>query len=236
MTMPITSRSGGIAITYYYFDDAGNHDRSAPVHHRRQSLQKDEPGTARSRRRRTSRSGSSPAPSTSIRPTTFSRNIRSTIWPPTCRSTAIPGTIWLTKQKRVDRDYALFGEASFDVTPQITLTGGGRYYKFDNTVFGFAGFGRNPAFIQERRTTIRSLPMPRAAPDRRRAVLHDEWRSLRDSQLQRNGHDAVRSTASAGTPCINVGRFEDGKIEAEAEQGPRLHLSLQRATGSRATA
>ena len=41
-----------------------------------------------------------------------------------------PGLIWLTKQKRVDHDYALFGEASFDVTPQITLTGGGRYYKF----------------------------------------------------------------------------------------------------------
>ena len=32
--------------------------------------------------------------------------------------------LWLTQQKRVDRDYALFGEASFDVTPQITLTGG----------------------------------------------------------------------------------------------------------------
>ena len=29
-----------------------------------------------------------------------------------------PGTLWLTQQKRVDKDYALFGEASFDVTPQ----------------------------------------------------------------------------------------------------------------------
>ena len=52
--------------------------------------------------------------------------------------------LWLTQQERIDRDYALFGEASFDVTPKITLTGGGRYYKFNNTVFGFAGFGRNP--------------------------------------------------------------------------------------------
>ena len=31
-----------------------------------------------------------------------------------------PGTLWLTQQKRVDRDYAAFGEASFDITPQIT--------------------------------------------------------------------------------------------------------------------
>ena len=45
----------------------------------------------------------------------------------------LPGTLWLTQQKRKDKDYALFGEASWDVTPQITLTGGGRCYKFDNT-------------------------------------------------------------------------------------------------------
>ncbi len=41
-----------------------------------------------------------------------------------------PGTLWLTQQKRKDKDYALFGEASFDVTPQITLTAGGRCYKY----------------------------------------------------------------------------------------------------------
>ena len=64
--------------------------------------------------------------------------------PPICRSTAVPGTLWLTKQERIDKDYALFGEASFDVTPQITLTGGRALYKFDNTLFGFFGFGRNP--------------------------------------------------------------------------------------------
>ena len=52
-----------------------------------------------------------------------------------------PGTVWLTKQKRADRDYALFGEVYFDITPQITLTAGGRYYKFDNTLVGFNGFG-----------------------------------------------------------------------------------------------
>lgn len=48
--------------------------------------------------------------------------------------------IWLTKQIRVDRDYAAFGELSFDVTPEVTLTGGGRYYKYDNTLVGWFGF------------------------------------------------------------------------------------------------
>jgi outer membrane receptor protein involved in Fe transport len=48
--------------------------------------------------------------------------------------------IWLTKQSRVDRDYAIFGELAFDITPEITVTGGGRWYKFDNTLEGWFGF------------------------------------------------------------------------------------------------
>ncbi len=58
----------------------------------------------------------------------------------------VPGTesnIWLTKQKRVDRDYALFGELSYDLTPQLTVTAGGRLYKFDNSLVGFFGFNEN---------------------------------------------------------------------------------------------
>src|SRR3546814_3784780 len=51
----------------------------------------------------------------------------------------------LTKQIRVDRDYAAFGEVSFDITEQLTLTGGGRVYKFDNSLVGFFGYS-NPGF------------------------------------------------------------------------------------------
>ncbi|HEV7658974.1 MAG TPA: TonB-dependent receptor [Allosphingosinicella sp.] len=55
----------------------------------------------------------------------------------------VPGTasnIWLTQQLRVDRDYAIFGEVAWDITPHLTLTGGGRLYKFDNTLTGFFGY------------------------------------------------------------------------------------------------
>ncbi len=48
--------------------------------------------------------------------------------------------IWLTKQIRVDRDYAAFGELAFDIVPKLTLTAGGRLYKFDNTLVGWFGF------------------------------------------------------------------------------------------------
>jgi len=55
--------------------------------------------------------------------------------------TGYPGSVWVTNQARVDKDWAVFGEVSWDITPQLTLTGGGRLYRFDNTLFGFAGFG-----------------------------------------------------------------------------------------------
>ena len=58
----------------------------------------------------------------------------------------VPGTesnIWLTKQERVDRDYAAFGEISFDVTDKLTLTGGARLYRYRNSLAGFFGYARN---------------------------------------------------------------------------------------------
>jgi iron complex outermembrane recepter protein len=55
----------------------------------------------------------------------------------------IPGTesnIWLTKQLRVDRDYAAFGELAWDIVPELTLTAGGRLYRYDNSLVGFFGY------------------------------------------------------------------------------------------------
>jgi len=52
-----------------------------------------------------------------------------------------PGTIWLTEQKRVDRDSAAFGEVSFDILPKLTATAGIRFFKADNSLVGFYGYG-----------------------------------------------------------------------------------------------
>ena len=51
-----------------------------------------------------------------------------------------PNTIWLTEQLRVDRDYAAFGEVAFDITSKLTLTGGVRVFKYDNSLVGYYGF------------------------------------------------------------------------------------------------
>lgn len=53
-------------------------------------------------------------------------------------------TIWLTEQKRTDRDLALFTEMSLDLTDRLTFTGGVRGYKYKNSLVGF--FGYNAVF------------------------------------------------------------------------------------------
>ena len=61
---------------------------------------------------------------------------------PALSNTNRPGIIWLTEQKRVDRDYAVFGEVSADVVPDhLTITGGARIFKYDNSLYGFFGYG-----------------------------------------------------------------------------------------------
>lgn len=52
-----------------------------------------------------------------------------------------PDTIWLTEQKRTDRDLALFTEMEFDLTDRLTFIGGVRGYKYKNSLIGFNGYG-----------------------------------------------------------------------------------------------
>jgi iron complex outermembrane recepter protein len=59
---------------------------------------------------------------------------------------SIPGfdnAIWLTDEQRVDRDKAVFAPISWDITDQLSLTGGERYYKYDNSLQGFFGYSQN---------------------------------------------------------------------------------------------
>lgn len=49
-------------------------------------------------------------------------------------------TIWLTEQDRRDRDEAVFGELTFDITDKLAATAGGRYYRANNSLVGYFGF------------------------------------------------------------------------------------------------
>jgi len=61
--------------------------------------------------------------------------------PPSREITGWPDTVWLTKQERDDEDKAIFGELSYDITSQLTITGGMRYFQADSSLKGFFGYG-----------------------------------------------------------------------------------------------
>jgi iron complex outermembrane receptor protein len=54
-----------------------------------------------------------------------------------------PDAIWLTDEQRVDRDQAAFAQVQWDINSQWALTGGLRYYKYDNSLQGFFGYSAN---------------------------------------------------------------------------------------------
>jgi len=117
-----------------------------------------------------------------------------------------PNAVWLTKVRRIDRDYAAFGEASFDLTPALTLTGGLRYYKYDNSLTGFVGYGRNP-----------NGPPYNPAGSSRTGVAGcytSDGKTVRD----RTGASLLLPVIS-GSPCTNVGIFSNGQVLPKSATG-----------------
>ncbi len=125
-----------------------------------------------------------------------------------------PGTLWLTLQKRVDRDYAAFGEASYDLSPTLTLTAGGRFYRYDNSLVGFFGFGRNPAYVQG----ADDNPAPNAAGSSRTGVggcFTTGGLTLRQAQLD-GASTKLAPAVVPGTFCTNLGVPENGTVVPKA--------------------
>jgi iron complex outermembrane receptor protein len=50
---------------------------------------------------------------------------------------------YLSQQDRTDRDYAVFGDGTFDVTDKLKLNAGIREFWVNNTLYGFFGFNNN---------------------------------------------------------------------------------------------
>ncbi|MEO8741692.1 MAG: TonB-dependent receptor [Lysobacteraceae bacterium] len=69
-----------------------------------------------------------------------------------------PDTIWLTQQQRRDKDEAVFGELSFDLTNKLTFTGGLRYFRTNNSLKGFFGYGPNFAFANQFNSVLGCTP------------------------------------------------------------------------------
>jgi outer membrane receptor protein involved in Fe transport len=131
-----------------------------------------------------------------------------------------PGTLWLTQQDRVDRDYAAFGEASFDIQDNVTLTGGIRAYKYDNSLIGFFGFGRNPG------GGFTDSPFNAAGSSRTGYIA---CFTTTGAQLRDNITGTLFPAAVPGSPCTNLATFKDGKLVPKRTTGDgithRLNLT-----------
>lgn len=110
-----------------------------------------------------------------------------------------PGTLWLTQQDRVDRDYAVFGEASFDILPTVTVTGGGRFFKYDNSLIGFFGFGRDF-----------NGPPYNAAGSSRTGVAG--CFTTTGATVRDNPTGKLLPPNVPGSFCTNLGTFQNGSI------------------------
>jgi len=117
-----------------------------------------------------------------------------------------PGTLWLTQQHRVDRDYAMFGEASFDILPKLTATAGARGYIYDNSLIGFFGFGRDFAG-----------PPYNAAGSSRTGVggcYTTTGQTVRD-----NPAGTLLPAAVASSPCTNLAQYASGALDPRSASG-----------------
>ena len=126
-----------------------------------------------------------------------------------------PGTLWLTLQNRKDQDWALFGESEFDVTPTVTLIAGGRLFKYDNSLFGFAGFGKNPGFLENPPDGFDNPPPNGAGGSSgvRRCL------TVNGLQLRDDDGSELASGGIPGTPCTNVGEVVNGKAVPRESKG-----------------
>ncbi|GHH22914.1 TonB-dependent receptor [Sphingomonas glacialis] len=116
-----------------------------------------------------------------------------------------PGTLWLTQQHRVDKDYAMFGEASFDITPTLTATAGARAFIYDNSLIGFFGFGRNPS------GNYSDTPYNGAGSSRTGVAgcFTTNGTRLREA-VAAGASTTLAPAAVAGSPCTNLGNFVGG--------------------------
>ncbi|CAN5543817.1 TonB-dependent receptor [soil metagenome] len=129
-----------------------------------------------------------------------------------------PGTLWLTQQDRVDRDYAMFGEAAFDILPNLTLNAGGRAFIYDNTLIGFFGFGRNPGKADPLSDNYTAGPF-NAIGSSKTGVI--QCFTTTGAPLGANKNGTLLPAAVAGGPCTNLGVFNTatGQVDPKVASG-----------------
>ncbi|MGJ3627660.1 TonB-dependent receptor domain-containing protein [Sphingomonas sp. MMS24-JH45] len=130
-----------------------------------------------------------------------------------------PGTLWLTRQHRVDKDYAMFGEASLDLMLRLTLTAAAAFI-YDNSLVGFFGFGpRIPASHPADGRPFTAGPFNAAGSGMMVAGCYlAGGGTLRDAFLN-GGTSGNFLTSRRRYPLRQPGRNRRGRIRPKSAQG-----------------
>ena len=137
----------------------------------------------------------------------------------------LPGTLWLTQQHRIDRDYAAFGELTYDLTDKLSVTAGVRGFRYDNTLIGFFGFGRNPA------GNYSTTPYNAAGSSRTGVAGCFTSTGVRLRTVAGTPGITLAPAAVAGGPCTNLGVWNGSSVDPVRAKGDgvtyRLNLNYK---------
>ena len=131
----------------------------------------------------------------------------------------MPGTLWLTQQHRVDRDYAAFGELSYDILPTVTATVGGRYFRYDNSLIGFFGFGANPG-SNFTATPVNGAGSKKFGVAQCFTTAGDRlFNRQADGSYNMSTSTTLLPAAVAGSPCTSLGTPNGSTVDPVAAKG-----------------
>ncbi len=131
----------------------------------------------------------------------------------------LPGTLWLTQQYRIDRDYAAFGELTYDLSSTVSVTAGIRGFRYDNTLIGFFGFGRDP-------TANYSTTPYNGAGSSRTGVAGCFTSTGARVRAVAGTPFTLLPAVVAGGPCTNLGVYNAGKVDPVQAKGDGVTYRL----------
>ncbi len=140
-----------------------------------------------------------------------------------------PGVVYLNSMDREDKDKAVFGQVSFDLTDRLELTLGARYFEPEVTVRGFFGFGLGfnrrcpPGVVESGSAPACTPPIPNSDEPGAVANGGDGAYSTTGQRWSRNGEWRCTSQADyRRAPCQNV-----DKGISESDHIARLNLTFK---------
>ena len=128
-----------------------------------------------------------------------------------------PDNIWLTKQLRVDRDYAAFGELSFDITPKLTAHRAAAASTSTTTRSGRLLRLHHEASVQQHRQSLIASARPS-----RRLALHQRRQAHQGQRLRPSPQPDVQAERR-----LAVLRDLVARLPARRRQPPRQLPALQ---------